>query len=389
MSILRSATTMGSVDSSLRPKDISNEILKVRPDKKKVLTMLAAMGKVTVDDYEFQNNQQGIDPGSVTILTVNAGAKTVTVSADDLKAVRVDQTWRLSHAFAYRVTAVNRDTNTVTLSTATGLNADGGDIIALGATSFGENSSRPTAIQRVPTVGTNYVATLRDATGQSRHSRNVKFMGGPRAFHNREAMIYEHGRMIDRELIFGEKEKGTDAAGNVLYRTGGLLYQIQSNIREFTNGRLSYFKAIDLVAADSRLTQSDTFWCLCSDKGMALWTKLAYDKHIPTDIKEVFGINVMKIQLGSKFLKLYPVDHLNDSAELENTQILVDPAFVEIVTTQDQETKQRQWMLEKKVEGRDVDGTDNTNTEVLTDFGLRLENEAAHAIWWNVDDITL
>ncbi|MBI5683580.1 MAG: hypothetical protein HZC54_00735 [Verrucomicrobia bacterium] len=389
MSIVRATTVTTSVDTSLRPKDISNEILKVRPEKKKVLVMLTAMGKITVDDYEFQNNQQGIDPGSVTVQSiVNAGNKTVQLNADDVKAVRVNQTWRLSHAFAFKVTAVDYDTAVVTLNTVTGLNADGGDIIALGAAAFSELSARPTNVNRTPTVGVNYVHTLRDSTAESRHAENVKFFGGPRSFHDRETMLYEHGRFIDRELLLGEREK-TTYGGQVIYRTGGLLYQIQSNIREFDGGRLSYYKAVDLVAADTRLSQSDTLWLLCSNKGAALWTKLVYEKHIPTTVNEVFGINVTKIQLGSKFLKLYPVDHLNDSTPLEKTMIVVDPAFVEIVTTQNQTTKQRQWMLESKVEGRKTDGTDGNTTEVLTDFGLRLQNEQAHSIWWGVDDVQL
>jgi polyphosphate kinase 2 (PPK2 family) len=65
---------------------------------------------------------------------------------------------------------------------------------------------------------------------------------------------------------------------------------------------------------------------------------------------------------------------------MDDTMVLVEPDAIEVVTTQDQDTKQRQWMLEETFDGNDTAGKDGILGEIKSDFGLRID-ERRCALW--------
>jgi hypothetical protein len=389
--IVRSQGIISSMPSGLRPLDISDEIRNIRPAASALLSLLMGLNKVTVDSRVFKVNEQDIDIGKVYIkaggvdgndLTLESasGANDATTVA---KFIRAGQTLRLDHDTAALVTSVDYNTGVVTVASSAGLTA--ADCLLLGSAGFEELSTRPSAITRTPAQIENFAETLRDAYGQSRWTETERFYGGNRQFHNRETCLWEHKRFIDRGLFFNVKAETTGPTGQKLYKTNGLFGSINTNVHAFSANTITWDKMRANLTNDTRFCLSSSVWLLVSRKGLELIEKIIRDKTAPVTYSEASGISVGSLQMAGKRIKLIPIDHFETGSELENTMVLVDPDNVEVVTTRDQQSKTRQWMIERKFDGNDTNGTDGTIGEVITDFGLRLHNEKAHAIWYNAD----
>lgn len=374
----------------LRPLDIQDKIFKIYPAKTRLITLLMATDKVTVDDYEFKINQQIHDPGVVTATAVDSVNVTITVSTALVKHIRKGTTLRLSYDKAFLVKDVNYTTGVVTLDSVTGITA--GDKLVIGGTGSEELSYRPAAITRIPTQTVNYVETQRDAWGASRHIQNVRFYGGARFFHSEEDALWEHKRSIDRGLWFNKAvppntTQDTGSGPQILYKTNGVFELVQTNRHEFSSGTVTWEKIRANLTNDTRYQLSQTLWLCFSAKGQELWDRIIYNKTVPTTYSDTatFG-PIAKFQIAGKTIVPMVIDHFE--AGLENVWVLIDPAFIEVVTTANKQTGQRQWMLRRVLTPENnTNGIDGTICDVLTDYGLRLHNEQAHAIWYNASTV--
>jgi len=382
---VRSQAVLTTPGAGFRPLDISNEILNIRPAQSTLLTLLMALKKVNVDSREYRVNEQDVDPGYVTTTAMSAGSSTITVSTDDVKFVRIGQNVRLDHDSVYLVEAVNYTTGVITLDAITGLAASG-DLLVLGSAASEELSDRPTVISRVPGQHTNYVETLRDAYGQSRWVETERYYGGARQHMNREMCLWEHKRSIDRGLWFNTGTETTQG-GQKLFKTSGIFASIQrsldARVHEFASGNVTWASMRSNITSDTRFTPSPNLWLFVSRLGLEIIETVIRDSAVPVHFAEAATIKITKLGMGGKTLNIMVVDAFEADTDLEKCMVLIDPAYLEIVTTRNQTSKQRQWMLERKFDGNDATGSDGTIGEVLTDFGLRLNNDKAHAIWWN------
>ena len=371
----RVQAVLGTTPSGLRTFDISNEIENIRPAQSTILTLLMGLGKVTVDSRKFTINQQDIDPGTITIISIDGNV--CTLSAADVALVRTGQTIRLDAAVCNWVTAVSyTSTYTMTLESAVGFT--GGDKVCLGSVASEELSSRPTAMSRIPVQIDNYCETLRDSYGQSRWVETEKFYGGTRQFHNRDLCLWEHKRFIDRGIWFNELATSTAVNSRQLYKTNGIFSSITTNVRTFS-GTITWLKMRALITSDTRFSLSPNLWLAVSRTGLEFIENIVRAKTVPITWEEAAHIKVMSIGMGNKTLKLFVIDHFEE--QLADAMVMLDPEMIELVTTKDQKTGTRQWMLERKFDGNDATGTDGSIGEVLTDFGVRLHNERAHAVW--------
>ena len=384
MSIVRSQAVLNTQPSGMRPLDIQDEVMAIRPSESVLVTALMAKNRVAVDSYVFKINEQNIDPGQVTV--VGIAGNVLTLDTGETDYCRPGQTLRVDHDTAPLITAVDRNANTVTVDDSTGVSED--DVAVLGSAGSEELSDRPTPISRVPTQIENYVETLRDAYGQSRHAQNERFYGGPVGVRNRDIAIWEHKRFIDRGLFYNVK-KETTLNGQKLYKTNGLFASISTNVHEFSSGHVTWDAIQTNLRSDVRFCQSPNLWFFVSLRGWAIIEKIVRDKTVPQSYAEAAGIQVKKIGLMGKTLNMMVIDHFESGTDLEKCMVLVDPKMMEIVTTKDQTSGQRQWMMENVLKREQhTNGTDGTIGEILSDFGLRLHNEKAHAIWWNAADAT-
>ena len=375
-----------STNTGIQVPCIEDEILAIRPAETMLLTELMSKNKVKLDAYKFKINEQQIDPGVVHVQSVDGGAKTITLASGEGAYIRPGQTLTVGYNIGSVATVVTGDV--ITLKAVTGFS--GSQTVVLGGTGFEELSDRPAAVSRIPDQIENYVETLRDVSGQSTHVESTKYYGGTRQYWNKDLRNWEHKRFIDRELFTGQKLETTGAKGNPLYKTNGLLNSIVTNVHEFAGGVVTWDAIQANLVQDVRFCQSTNLNLYTSRKGVALIEKIIRDKTIPQSYVQAAGIDIKRIGLVGKTLNLIIIDHFEADSELEKCMVVVDPSMIEIVTTANQETGQRNWMLEYTVKRENnPNGTDGTISEVYSSFGLRLHNEKAHAIWWNADTATL
>lgn len=378
MAVARTQSVISTVDAGFRPKDISDEILKLRPDSTQVLSLLMAMQRrPAVDDYEFRMNVQEQNPNTVTLTGVNGGASTVTVSSDDAKYIYLGQTLRYDYDSVYYVTAISG--TTITLNSVSGL--AGTEALILGAPAAEELSGRPTQMSFVPTQLTNYVQTLRITTGESTHSESTRFYGGQRGDLNREQLLWEAKRLINKEMIMGVKADTTQTGSNgsqKLYKTGGLLNLIATNVHSFGSNQITWDKMRTNMVTDGRFITSPDPWLLVSRTGHSLVEKIVRDYIVPTDTKTGSEIDITTFRMGGKRIRMMICDDLTDG--LDDTMVLVDPDALELVTTKNQKTGVTNWMIEETIP-RKIAGTDGSTTEFYCAFGLRLNGEKRCAIW--------
>ena len=378
--IVSSGQELLALNPNIQVPCIEDEMLAIRPAETMFLTELMSKSKIKLDAYKFKINEQEIDPGIVTVASVDVGAKKITPATGEADYCRVGQT--LSGGYGVNCVITDITAGVLTVTNVSGITNS--SVLVLGGAGFEELSDRPAAVSRIPEQIENYVETLRDVSGQSTEVEATRYYGGTRQFWNKDLRNWEHKRFIDRELFFGEKQSLTGPKGNPLLKTNGLINSISTNVHEFNGGVVTWDAIQANLVQDVRFMQSTNINMYCSRKGVALIEKIIRDKTIPQSYISAAGIDIKKIGLVGKTLNLIIIDHFEAGSALEGTMILVDPSMIEIVTTANQETGQRNWMLEYTVKRENnPNGTDGTISEVYSAFGLRLHNEKAHAIWWN------
>ena len=370
---VNSQAYLTTTPAGMRPLDISNEIFKYRPEETTILTLLMALNRVTVDDREFRINIQDQDPGYVTVVTQANDGVNITVSADDVKYIRPGLTLRVDWQTVALVTAVNYATGQVTLDNNTGFTA--GSIPNLGSAAVEELAQRPSVVSRVPAQVTNFAENAWDTYGQSRWVETVKFYGGALGYHNREQAMYEHKRGIDRGLWFNAKAQTTGPQGNTLYKTGGVMNMITTNVSGFGSNQFTINKLRTAMTQGTRFMRSSTVWLFVSRLGSELFDRAVFNKGNITPVYEnILNINITSFRMCGKTWKLMIVDHLSNNCS--DVMAAIDPAALEIVTTRDQQTKTRQWMLERKLTPENGLTTDGTIGDIYTDFGLRIQEKS-------------
>jgi len=376
MAVTRANTLVSNTPAGLLPRDISNEVMDIRPQQTTLLTVLMLANKVKVDSREFKINEQAYDPTFVTVLGAPApGSGTFSVSVADAALLNVGTILRLDVTTSVRVLTVDYGTGAVTIAEATTLTAS--DQMLISSYTTEEFGNAPAVITRTPDQIENYVETRRDTYGFSRFTETEFTYGGTRdRFSRRYAMEY-HKIYIDRQLWFGKKVKST-INSNDAYWTNGILESITTNRTSFAASTVDWPKIRTNIENHTRFSKSSTLWLFVSRHGSSIIDQLSYTKLVPSQIREnKFGIWVQEIVVGNKLLKIFEVDHFE--AAMSDTMCLIDPEFIEVVTCRNQKTGARQWMMDTSIP--QASGEDGEKGVITSDFGLKLHNEQAHAIW--------
>jgi hypothetical protein len=399
--ILRAQGVVSTEGVGFRPLDISDEIYNLRPTNTPFLTMLMGLGKTKVDDFQYRMNIQNIDPDYLTIITVNAGASTINVStgaSGDVGYVRPGLTLILTVGTAPLVTGVNYgggvtagvgapNPGDITLTSTAGLVA--GQILEFGSTGSEELSNGPTPITRIPDQIMNFVETLRDTWGQSRHVQNTRFYGGPRQRKHRSDAMWEHKRSINRGLILNNGGTFTQNA-QTMYKNSGLFASIITNSHSFSGGHVTFEAVRGFLTQDTRFMVSDKPWHLVSRKMYENIELMIKSNTVPTDYQQTATLNIRWYSLAGKKIYLLLEDCLGLESTLQYVSALIDPDSVEIVTTADQESGAKTWMTETVItKAENPNLTDGTLGAIDTDFGLRVDGEARNAIWLNGQDAVI
>ena len=376
---VQSQTYLGTMPAGFRPLDISDKIVDHRPEETTVLTMLMALNRVTVDDRVFRINVQDQDPGYVTIVSVDDGQH-FTVSTDDSKYLFPGLALRYNWNTTGLISAVSTATGQVTLDPLFGTTA--GLAVAakinLGSRAVEELATRPTVISRIPVQVENFAENAWDVFGQSRWVETNRFYGGPRDVANEKLAWYEHKRSIDRGLWFNAKGTTTGPQGNTLYKTGGFMNMINTNIYDF-GGTFTINKLRTAMTQGTRFMRSGTIWLYVSRLGWELIERQAFNKgsiaiNSPNWCQQFYNIQVANFNMAGKAWKMMCVDHFENSCA--DIMCAVDPAAVEIVTTRMQKGGQRQWMLSRHLDLSTGLTTDGSMGDIYSDWGLRIQEKA-------------
>lgn len=379
--LLRTTGLVESPNATLIPRDVSNEIIKLRPARSTVLTMMMGLGMVkTVKSREFTVNTQPEDPVEVTVTAVPDGTH-ITVSSADGLLIDPGMYLTLNPSVIALVTA-NAD-GALTVDDSTGFSAE--DIVLCANRAYEENSSKPAAITRAPDHDTNYLETARDSWGQSRWVETEDYYGPPRQAENREMAMWEHKRFIERGILLNAKFKGTQN-GKRMYKTDGLVQQIarRGNSKTFGSGQVKLSTMLTFMEDCGRYTDTDTLWAVGGRTALNVMRMVAYNKTVPNETKSYFGITLEGIQLGDKKIKLIATDHFRRG--YANTVLILDPSQIDIVTAANRETGAKQWMMEET--DAKVPGDDGTFSVLTSDFGVRIKNHLSCSIWNSVTTAT-
>jgi hypothetical protein len=214
--------------------------------------------------------------------------------------------------------------------------------------------------------------------GQSRWVETNKFYGGPRDVANKEMAWYEHKRSIDRGLWYNAKGTTSGPQGNTLYKSGGFMSMINTNIYDF-GGTFTINKLRTSMTQGTRFMRSGTIWLFVSRLGWELIDRQGFNKgsivlNGSKPFETFYNINIANFSMAGKSWKMMCVDHFENGCA--DIMCAVDPAAVEIVTTRMQKSKQRQWMLERHLDLSNGLTTDGSIGDLYSDWGLRIQEKS-------------
>lgn len=380
--LIAASARVSNLISGLRPTDVSPEIIKIAPEETTLTTLLMALGKVKVDDFIFKINEQENQPSSVTVVSedhTTPTASEITLDTDQGKNVREGMTLRLSDTASWYVTSVAGDVVTVDSDT-TGLVED--DVLLLGAPAEKEFSDAPAPATWQPEQREGYCQTTRFAWGHSRWTKLVKtYLRETRVVADRATAYAEMKRMIERGLLFNTKKL---ISSPLRYVAGGLFDQNTTNVTTFAANSVSWPK-ISNNLIDQGIYNGSLLWLLTSRTGQAIIDQVNFKKwngHNATQ-SNALGISAQDIICGDKKIKVMTSNQFK--GQFVNMGVLIDPKLIEIVTTVDQDTGKRQWMLEES--DAQTPGQDGTINVLTCDWGLRLKSLPSHAVWKGINTV--
>lgn len=248
--IITGVRTTFNINQDRRVIDIGDSIALLEPDSNPFTLILRKLGKQKAVNTEFGwledelaarsdkiNNPTGYGPTDTELVVDNA------VFFKPNQIVKVPSTGE-----EMLVTAVNEDTNTITVirgygTTAAGNLPDNTDLLILG-TAFKENDTEG-VIKTTKTVKlTNYTQIFKTPFGISRTQSQTEQYGEKDLPYLRRKMAIEHAVDIERTFLFGEKKEDVE---NSRRKTAGVLSFIQTNVVVDSDGILTETEFLDFL----------------------------------------------------------------------------------------------------------------------------------------------
>lgn len=271
-----------------------------------------------------------------------------------------------------RVESVTADTS-ATVSRAFGETAAAAvtenTAIQLLSSAFAEGTDAPEGVVIGRKENYNYSQIFKHTVDFTRNELKSPRYGetGDKRQERRKKTLELHKRMIERQLLFGERKKSTDKDGNSLYVAGGLVSFIKSNRINIT-GELTIDALNDALATCANAEASGDKTMLCGSNFLNALNKLGFSKVQTGAVAKKYGADVTQIvtAYGVIDVAFHPVV----SQVNPNMAILVDMENVKYTTIDD--TRVNLDVHSKKYDG--------VQDEILTDATLQVYAEETHAI---------
>ena len=363
--------------------NIKNEILFRTPEASPLLALTKGIrGKKTTGNREFGAFFKDDMPrlSAVADATVANDAVTLNVTAGTGKyfytnALAMNTTTRE----VFRVSSVSTDALTIVRLSNPAAMVIGQPIMLLGA-AFPEGSAKGNVKSVVETYNYSYCQIHRTGWALSRRQIKGDMYGGRDAVTEKKAQTIRHMQELEYIALFGRRYKTTIASGEELSFTMGAEEATAQNVWDL-EGNKPTLNDVN-VALELYLAEGEGGWRQNKGGGNKVlfhspaWATV-FDEMYANRIQsepvggEGFSFQIKYIETSHGRLNL--VKHPLLVGPHADRAFLIDPNHVTYYTYTDSDTMLR--------EGIETPGTDGTENEFLTDFGLLWEFPLAHAMW--------
>ncbi len=353
-----------------RDIDVSKEITIPDPDETPFSVIMMRARKQPVDTMEFHWYEQDY-LGRWTRIDNAAGygaADAVLKVADASIFTPKDLVDVAGQGEIMRVTAVDTTANTISVIRAyagVAVNLPNNTELMRLSIAMEENSLAPESNLRQPVKRYNLCQTIRTTFDESMSSADEPKKAGPRERTRlRRLKAVEHRRDIEHVLIFGQRKEDVP---NKVRTTGGILYFVQTNIKDLAGQPLTETEWDDFCRMLFAHGSSKKV-VVASGTVMQAVDGFAKGKLQTVVGKETYGVHL------SEYISTYGRVYLAYSKVLTNAYsgmaIGLDMSHIYY-------RPKRGTTLRANIQENDRDGWKD---EYLTEFGLKVEQETCHAV---------
>ena len=377
--------TPGSSDQ--RPKNWREMMLMLFPNGEMPLTaLLSKLASQGTDDPEFNWWEKGLPTQRTTVNNgagYASGATSIVVADGSIfkagHVVLVERTKEIIFV------TVDPTANTLTVvrgkgEVAAAAMVDTDPLYVIG-TVHEEGADSPNIVTYSPTKVFNYCQIFRTSLGQTRTAKKTRLRWdrtGPYREAKREALQL-HGIEMEKAFMFGQRLEETGPNGMPRRTTRGVRTFITTNILTDANTDGTWTNS-DLTSAWEnifRYGSSEKFGMAGSTAISVLtnYAKLNTNttvNMVPTD--QVYGMKITHIitPFGDLYLKNHPL--MSDHPTYRKDMVVLDLPFLKYRYVDDTTFK-------KNVQ---APGVDSSKDEFLTECGLEMWHEKAHALMTNL-----
>jgi hypothetical protein len=371
-------------NTSNNPLDMANEILELEPNNNPFLVLTQRMKKVAATNPKFQWQEDLSMPWLAALsASATSGATSLGVSADIFRVgdvVRITSTGE-----AVLVTATAAGVLTVTRGLGSGTGSAAGAVAPASAASAAElfiisNANAEGATLRefkYPQLSTvyNYTEIVRTPVEVTGTEKATIHYGGDEHMRLRAKFGIEHARNLERMFWFGARD-----IKNTNQRTSGGVVEFLSTNKTNQAGTLSltqwnsFLKGAFRYGSERKVAFVSPSVKAILDGFIATYTRV----NDPTaNASNSYGIDMTTYGAGAAgVVDIVMCRSWNDSTKWGKAAFIIDPANVEYHYLRTRDTQLRQ-----NVQAPDYDGFKD---EYLTECGLKLAQEATHALIYGI-----
>lgn len=373
----------GSWSADERPESWREMILFVEEARADapLTALLSKLDSEPTSDPHFHWFDEQIHEYAVTASAAFLATDTV-ITINDATVVKVgDILMNMRTLEKMRVTAVNVSANQITVTRAFGTTAaaagNAGDKLLCIGSAYGEGTGAPTAISFNPNARVNYCQIFKESIFLTGTAMKTALRTGDPLANDRARALRRIAIKMERAFIFGEPKLATDANGQPLRTTAGLLYFIPAgNVVDFSAGVTE--KAWDEALEKIFTYGNNEKLALCGPRALTTVTRMAKLRGtinlVPTD--QTYGLRLAEYisAHGTLYLLRHPL--FAKTPELSGNMLIVDPPF----------------LVYRYLEGRDLSLLENVQAPdvdarmdlFIAECGLEVRTGLVHAYFTNI-----
>jgi hypothetical protein len=369
---------------TIRPKNYREGILLLFPNASAPLTaLLSKLSEQATDDPEFKWFEKLLPDQRTTLVTnatTTATALALTTAADYTKFKPGHVILNVNTGeIMWIVSSVSGFINVVRAQGSVVATAIGSaDPILVIGSAYSEGDGVSDAITYDPTIVSNYTQIFRnvfDITGTASATR-IRYGDGQFQKEARREALELHSIEMERAFLFGAKTENLTFGSQPTRTTGGLQNFVTTNVTDFS-GNVD-IDTWENVLQDVFKDGSSEKLALVGNRTLNTLNKVARAHYTieatPTDKTYGMSMTTWITPYGTLQVKQHPL--LSRDADFNDWGFIVDPAKIKYRYLRGRDTQYR--------ENVQNPGDDAIKNEFMSECGLEINHETAHAIIKNL-----